>query len=127
MAAAEEAVDAAGIGGVDEVPELIRTAELAIARAVDLSSRSMDAAEAAGAAGLAEAEAASVAASASASAAVGPTDDMPEVIAKTAIIAGGGETSVSFDPSTLNKEGKYIFLCTFPGHYAIMKGNVVLM
>lgn len=53
--------------------------------------------------------------------------DMPEVIAKTAIIAGGGEASVSFDPSTLKKDGKYIFLCTFPGHYAIMKGNVVLM
>jgi azurin len=52
---------------------------------------------------------------------------MPEVIAKTAIIAGGGETSVSFDPSTLSKDGKYIFLCTFPGHYAIMKGNVVVM
>ena len=62
---------------------------------------------------------------------VGPENgflpDMPEVIAKTAIIAGGGETSVSFDPSTLSKDGKYIFLCTFPGHYAIMKGNVVVM
>jgi azurin len=35
---------------------------------------------------------------------VGPENgflpDMPEVIAKTAIIAGGGETSVSFDPNT---------------------------
>jgi azurin len=52
--------------------------------------------------------------------------DMPEVIAKTPIIGGGSETKVSFDPSSLTKGGKYSFICSFPGHYAIMKGNVVV-
>ena len=50
--------------------------------------------------------------------------EMPEVIVKTAIIAGGGDTSVAFDPKKLNKDGKYTFICSFPGHYAIMKGVV---
>tara|TARA_X000001036_G_scaffold104544_1_gene97747 strand:+ start:83 stop:574 length:492 start_codon:yes stop_codon:yes gene_type:complete len=52
--------------------------------------------------------------------------DMPEVLAKTAIIGGGTQTKVSFDPSSMSKDGKYSFFCSFPGHYAIMKGNVVV-
>ncbi len=52
--------------------------------------------------------------------------DTPEVLAKTAIIGGGGETKVSFDPSSMSKDGKYTFFCSFPGHYAIMKGNVAV-
>ena len=52
--------------------------------------------------------------------------DMPEVIAKTPIIAGGQETKLSFDAAKLKKAGKYTFLCSFPGHYAIMKGNLVV-
>ncbi len=52
--------------------------------------------------------------------------DMPEVIAKTSIIGGGNETKVSFDPSNLKKSAKYSFICSFPGHYAIMKGNVIV-
>tara|TARA_E500000331_G_C17256743_1_gene713422 strand:+ start:2308 stop:2751 length:444 start_codon:yes stop_codon:yes gene_type:complete len=53
--------------------------------------------------------------------------DMPEVIAKTAIIGGGSVTKVSFDPSSMSKDSKYSFFCSFPGHYAIMKGNVKVM
>jgi azurin len=52
--------------------------------------------------------------------------DMPEVIAKTPIIAGGQETQLTMDPSSLKKDKKYSFICSFPGHYAIMKGNIAL-
>ena len=52
--------------------------------------------------------------------------EMPEVIAKTAIIGGGEEVQLNVDTSKLNKDSKYTFLCSFPGHYAIMKGNVVI-
>ena len=52
--------------------------------------------------------------------------EMPEVIAKTAIIGGGEEVQLNVDTSKLNKDNKYTFLCSFPGHYAIMKGNVVI-
>ncbi|OUV03588.1 MAG: azurin [Betaproteobacteria bacterium TMED82] len=50
--------------------------------------------------------------------------EIPEVIVKTAIIGGGGDAKVAFDPKKLKKDGKYTFLCSFPGHYAIMKGVV---
>ena len=49
--------------------------------------------------------------------------DMPEVLAKTAIIGGGSDAKLSIDMSKLQKGGKYQFICTFPGHYAIMKGT----
>jgi azurin len=49
--------------------------------------------------------------------------DMPEVLAKTAIIGGGSDAKLSINMSKLQKGGKYQFICTFPGHYAIMKGT----
>ena len=39
---------------------------------------------------------------------------------------GGEEVQLNVDTSKLNKDNKYTFLCSFPGHYAIMKGNVVI-
>lgn len=53
--------------------------------------------------------------------------DMPEVIAKTAIIGGGQETQLTMNPSALSKDKKYSFICSFPGHYAIMKGNIKII
>ena len=52
--------------------------------------------------------------------------DMKEVIAKTAIIGGDSQTSIIMNASQLSKDETYTFFCSFPGHYAIMKGNVVI-
>jgi azurin len=47
----------------------------------------------------------------------------PHVIASTKIIGGGQSATVSFPTSKLTKGGDYTFMCTFPGHYVIMKGS----
>ena len=50
--------------------------------------------------------------------------ETPEVLAKTAIIGGGEKASLSIDTSKLEKGGSYQFICSFPGHYAVMKGTL---
>ncbi len=50
--------------------------------------------------------------------------EMPEVLAKSAIVGGGGKASLSLDMAKLEKGGSYQFICSFPGHYAIMKGTL---
>jgi azurin len=47
----------------------------------------------------------------------------PHVIASTKIVGGGQSTTIDFPTSKLNKGGDYTFMCTFPGHYVIMKGT----
>ena len=49
-----------------------------------------------------------------------PTDGK-HVIAYTDLIGGGESTSVTFKAP---EKGIYDFLCSFPGHYAIMKGKL---
>ena len=44
------------------------------------------------------------------------------VLAATTIIGGGQETSVTFSIGSLVAGDDYTFFCSFPGHYAIMKG-----
>ena len=46
------------------------------------------------------------------------------VIASTKIIGGGQTDTVTFPTSKLTKGGDYVFFCSFPGHYAIMKGTL---
>ena len=53
--------------------------------------------------------------------------DMPEIIAKTAIIGGGADTSVTFDATNLSKDSEYMFFCSFPGHYGGMQGPVKVL
>ena len=48
------------------------------------------------------------------------------VIAATAIIGGGEETSVTFDASALEPGGDYTYFCSVPGHYVLMKGKLVV-
>ncbi len=50
-----------------------------------------------------------------------PVDDN-RVLAATSIIGGGEETSVTFSIENLSVGDAYTFFCSFPGHYAIMKG-----
>jgi azurin len=45
------------------------------------------------------------------------------VLAHTKVIGGGETTSVTFPASILTKGGDYSYLCTFPGHSALMHGK----
>ncbi len=47
------------------------------------------------------------------------------VLAHTPVIGGGQSTSVTFSTARLTKGGDYTFFCSFPGHFAIMKGRFV--
>jgi len=48
------------------------------------------------------------------------------IIAHTAIIGGGQTTSVSFPGSALSTGTPYTFFCSFPGHWSVMKGELVV-
>lgn len=52
-------------------------------------------------------------------------DGDDRVIAHTKLIGGGESTSVSFDVSKLDPNEKYKFFCSFPGHVAMMQGDIV--
>jgi azurin len=54
-----------------------------------------------------------------------PVNDA-RVIAASAVIGGGAETSVTFSGDLLSAGGDYTFFCSFPGHYMIMKGSFVV-
>jgi azurin len=47
------------------------------------------------------------------------------VIAHTKVIGGGESTSVTFSTSALKAGEPYEYMCTFPGHNALMKGTFV--
>lgn len=53
-----------------------------------------------------------------------PGDD--RVITFTDVVGGGESTSITFDVSKLEKGGDYSFFCSFPGHYALMKGKFIV-
>ena len=44
------------------------------------------------------------------------------VLASTKVVGGGDSTSVTFATAGLKKGGDYKYLCTFPGHNALMNG-----
>lgn len=46
------------------------------------------------------------------------------VIASTKLVGGGEKTSASFPGSKLTAGGAYTFYCSFPGHWALMKGTL---
>ncbi len=50
-----------------------------------------------------------------------PTSD--NIITHTALIGGGEETTIEFVAPAV---GEYNFICTFPGHYALMKGKFIV-
>jgi azurin len=45
------------------------------------------------------------------------------VIAHTKVVGGGQSDTIKFPASALKKGGDYTFICTFPGHSALMKGK----
>jgi azurin len=46
------------------------------------------------------------------------------VIAHTKVVGGGQSASVTFPTSVLKAGESYTYLCTFPGHSALMKGRL---
>jgi len=55
---------------------------------------------------------------------VKPDDE--RVIAHTKLIGGGETDKATFPGNKLKAGGDYTFLCTFPGHSAIMRGKLVV-
>ena len=52
--------------------------------------------------------------------------DDARIIAHTALIGGGESASVTFSLEGLEAGGDYTFFCSFPGHWAVMKGKFVI-
>ncbi len=52
-----------------------------------------------------------------------PAGSENDIVAYTKMIGGGDETTIEFDAP---EAGEYDFLCSFPSHYAIMKGKFVV-
>lgn len=52
-----------------------------------------------------------------------PASEKSSIIAYTKLIGGGEEDTIEF---TIDKKGTYHFLCTFPGHVAMMKGVLIV-
>ena len=48
------------------------------------------------------------------------------VLAFTRMIGGGESTAVSFSTENMKTSEKYIFFCSYPGHWGIMKGTFLL-
>lgn len=52
--------------------------------------------------------------------------DDERVIANTHMIGGGEETSLELKPADFDPANKYKFFCTFPGHVALMQGDLIV-
>lgn len=52
-----------------------------------------------------------------------PASEKASIVAHTKLLGGGEEDTIEF---TIDKKGTYNFLCTFPGHYAMMKGVLIV-
>ena len=50
--------------------------------------------------------------------------EMEEVLFKSKMIGGGEETTLELDPNVFISGKEYIFICSFPGHFALMKGKL---
>ncbi len=53
-----------------------------------------------------------------------PKDDA-RVLAHTRVIGGGESDSITFSTEKLVAGGDYSFFCSYPGHWAVMKGKFV--
>ena len=54
-----------------------------------------------------------------------PKDD-PRVIAYTRVIGGGETTTITFPVRGLQRGGDYTYFCSFPGHWNVMRGKLVI-
>ncbi|TXD49881.1 azurin [Polaribacter sp. IC073] len=51
-------------------------------------------------------------------------ENTEDVIVHTKLIGGGEETTIEFDAPAA---GTYRFICSFPGHYAVMNGKFIVI
>lgn len=51
-----------------------------------------------------------------------PASETNNIIAHTKTIGGGESTTIEFK---ITEAGTYPFMCTFPAHYALMKGEII--
>jgi azurin len=49
--------------------------------------------------------------------------DDKRVLAHTKVVGGGQSDSITFSTASLKAGGDYSYLCTFPGHNALMRGK----
>lgn len=54
-------------------------------------------------------------------------DNDKRVIAKTKVIGAGESTSVTFPTAALKDKESYTYFCSFPGHWAVMKGRLTVV
>lgn len=54
-----------------------------------------------------------------------PKSDV-RVIAATTLVGGGQKTKIAFPGKKLTAGGDYSFYCSFPGHYTMMKGKLIV-
>ena len=52
--------------------------------------------------------------------------DDARIIAHTRMVGGGESASVTFDVAKVKDGGPFKFFCSFPGHLALMQGNLVV-
>ncbi len=52
-----------------------------------------------------------------------PASEKASIIAHTKLLGGGEEDTIEF---TIDKKGSYPFICSFPGHVAMMKGVLIV-
>jgi azurin len=52
-----------------------------------------------------------------------PADMTDKIIAHTKMLGGGQSDTIEFDAPA---PGTYTFMCTFPGHYALMQGKFIV-
>ena len=50
--------------------------------------------------------------------------DLPEVLFHTGLIEPEKTETIFFEAPT--KKGTYTFVCTFPGHYTLMQGSLIV-
>lgn len=52
-----------------------------------------------------------------------PKSEASKILAHTKLIGGGESTTVEFKAP---KKGTYTYICSFPGHYALMQGKLIV-
>ena len=50
-----------------------------------------------------------------------------DIIFMSAMVGGGETTKLEIDMSKLDKTKNYIFFCSFPGHWALMRGKIKII
>ena len=49
------------------------------------------------------------------------------IIFISAMVGGGDTTELEMDMSKLDKNKNYVFFCSFPGHWALMRGKIKII